>query len=168
MFEHVRRGRLRNEVKGRLLDLAVCGLFLLVGVYMTYSSIVDYKALSAGQVGPGVLPLAIGLTFILTATLAALRLRRPGILIDPSEIPDGSQVLRVIAFMALTLATVLLMPIIGTLVALAVFALVEVAWLERRGLRLGLLTAIILPVALYLLFEAVLGVPLPAGRLGLL
>jgi hypothetical protein len=168
MFKQVRQGRLKNEAKGRLLDLVVCGLFSLAGCYVTYASIVDYNALSGGQVGPGVLPLAIGLTFILTSALAALRLRRPGILIDPDEIPNATQVGRVVALLTLTVAAVLLMPIIGTLVALGLFALVEVAWLERRGLKLGILTALMLPLALYLLFEAVLGVPLPAGRLGLL
>lgn len=168
MHDQARHGQLRDERKARLVDLAVAVLFMLLGLYMAYASVVDYKALSQGQVGPGVLPLAIGLTFVLTSALIMLRLREPGLAVDPAEIPSRIEALRVLALVLLTIVTVLLMPVLGTLAALGLFAFVEVALLERRGFRLGVMTALILPALLYLLFEATLGVPLPAGRLGLL
>jgi hypothetical protein len=104
---------------------------------------------------------------MLTSGLVMLRLRREAAL-EGIEVPSVKEAGRAGALLLLTAVTIVLIPILGTLVSLGLFGFVETAVLERRGWRLGLLTALLIPLLLYLVFEAVLGVPLPAGQIGLL
>jgi hypothetical protein len=157
-----------QERRARILDAAAAVLFLLLGLYVTYASVTEYQAFSEGRVGAGVLPFLVGVTLIITSVLILLRLRH-GLAVEAgAEMPTLREASRAGALLLLTIVTVALMPVLGTLVALAGFGFVEVALLERRGWFLGILTAILIPAVLYFFFEAVLGVPLPRGEIGLL
>lgn len=160
---HAQRRRM-----ARVADLIVGTIFMMLGLYVSFVSISQYQALSRGQVGPGVLPLLIGLTLILTSSLIMLRLHREAAAEADIEMPSLVEASRAGALLVLTVVTVILIPVIGALVALGLFGFVETTFLEKRGWRLGLLTAVLIPALLYVFFEAVLGVPLPAGHIGLL
>lgn len=155
-----------HERRARIADFVVAALFMGIGVYIAYASLTDYQAFG-GRVGPGVLPFMIGITLVLTSALIMLRLRRD-VAVEDADMPDLIEASRAGSLLALTIVTVLLIPILGAIVTLGLFGLIETTILEKRGWKLGLLTAVTIPLLLYTFFDALLGVPLPSGRLGLL
>jgi hypothetical protein len=74
---------------------------------------------------------------------------------------------RVAVVVALFVATIALMPVLGTLVSLFLFILAETRFVEGRNWLLSLSTAILVPLFVFATFEALLDVALPAGVLGL-
>jgi hypothetical protein len=157
-----------QQHRALIADLVVSGLFMLFGLYVVVSSVTEYDLVDRGQVGPGLLPLMIGLTLILTSGLIMLRLRGGPLVEAHTELPNLREAGRALALLVLILVTVIMMPIVGAIVSLGLFGLIETMVLERRGWRLGMLTALLIPALLYVFFEVVLGVPLPRGELGLL
>lgn len=69
-------------------------------------------------------------------------------------------------FCLLLVALILVFPYLGGVLALSVFVLLEMLWVERARLRNALITAVAAFCAIWLLFVHILAVPLPAGLLG--
>ena len=78
-----------------------------------------------------------------------------------------SAALRVAALFTLIVIATAAIPFLGSLTALGLFVLVETLVLEKRGWNLSVATALLIPALLYVFFEALLGVPLPRGVIGL-
>lgn len=157
----------RHRAVGRRADAIVAVLFLLLGCYVTFASIVRYGAFEGGQAGPGVLPFLIGVTLMATSALILLKLLRDAPLRDTLEMPPMSAALRVAALFTLIVIATAAIPFLGSLTALGLFVLVETLVLEKRGWNLSVATALLIPALLYVFFEALLGVPLPRGVIGL-
>lgn len=159
---------LRARSRLAAADAIVSALFLMLGVYIAFASVTRYQAFSQGQVGPGVLPLLIGATMILTSGLVLIRLWRAQAAATDADMPTAPELARVAKLLALMVACVTAMPMVGAIVTLGLFVLVETALIEKRGWLLSVMTAVAIPLLLYVFFEVLLGVPLPAGRIGLL
>lgn len=169
MSDSEETGALRdNAAAARRADAAVAAIFLLLGVYVTYVSLTDLQAFSAGQVGPGVLPFLVGLTLILTSALVLWKTSAGVTLENLDAIPTLREGMRAGGLFVLMVVCSFLIPILGTLVALALFVIVELYVLERRSLTLTLGTTVAIVLLIYVFFEALLGVPLPHGTIGLL
>lgn len=157
-----------QQRRALIADLVVSALFMLLGLYVSVASVTEYDLVDRGQVGPGMLPLVVGLALMVTSAIVMLRLRGGASVETDTELPNLTEAGRALALLILIVVTVVVMPIVGAIVSLGVFGLIETMVLERRGWRLGLLTAVLIPALLYLFFELALGVPLPRGEFGLL
>jgi putative tricarboxylic transport membrane protein len=144
-------------------DGLVCCVFCLLGAYICYSSVMDLQAFSSIQVGSGVIPFLVGALMVLSASAVLFQLRMGRLVAETVEMPTRAEGSRALALLVLTVCTVTIIPLLGMILSLGLFILIELLLLERRGLVLSLATAIILPTGLYLLFQVLLGVPLPAG-----
>ena len=151
----------------RIMDLTVAGLFVLAGVVAIHQVATALPLIHLRQVGPGMLPLGVGCIMVVMGAAIIVQnvLNLTGIreVVMPT-LREGS---RVGAVVALLVATIALMPVIGTLVSLALFILAEIRLVERRSWPVGLATAVLVPLFVYAAFEALLDVQLPAGVLGL-
>ena len=96
--------------------------------------------------------------------ILALALKGDDDLAGPAAEGQGRSVALVFA---LTLVAVLAIPFAGFLVSFAVLLFVLVTWVEREGAKRGLAISVAGVVFTYLIFEAFLKVPLPAGYPGL-
>jgi len=115
-----------------------------------------------GRTGPGAgyFPLRIGLLLIGVAALLALR---QVLAAAPGPFAEAGAMRRVGALLLPTAAFGVAVAPLGAYLPMVVYLL----WMARRGARAGwpiaLLVAIGMPVALFLLFETWLGVPLAKG-----
>lgn len=76
--------------------------------------------------------------------------------------------LATVRIFGLLLAALILIPVIGLLLALTAMVLAIVLWVERKPLVPALLTTAGVFAITYLIFVALLGIPLPEGVLGLI
>lgn len=111
--------------------------------------------------GPGFLPIALGVTFVV---LALVLLLRPGRLPESVLPPDRDGTVRIVVTMVLLAATIALLDRLGFLVAATLMMLGLLLALDRRPIR-DVLLAPLSTVAVYVVFKVWLRVPLPAGVL---
>jgi hypothetical protein len=132
--------------------------------------------LDGGRVGPGLLPMVLGLLLLLLAGVQLLvRLRRLRAGGEAAPAGGGTDVFgrtdaqRVRQLWQVVIAlpvTVLLVPLLGFLPAFGLLVLFVSAVVERRPPLVALLVAAIAVAAGYGVFEEFLDVPLPTGLLG--
>ena len=72
-----------------------------------------------------------------------------------------------LAFLAVMVISILLIPVLGLLGSLALFFLVAATWVERCPVRQGVFIAVLITVSMYLLFK-LMNVSIPSGVFGLL
>jgi putative tricarboxylic transport membrane protein len=82
----------------------------------------------------------------------------------PDEEPEGRSVA---AVFALALVAVLLIPFAGFLISFGLLLFVLVTFVEREGVVRGLVVSLVAVAVTWLLFQRLLGVPLPGGYPGL-
>ena len=151
----------------RRLDLFVAAFFLFLGLLVLEQVWSELPLVRMGQVGPGMLPFGVGCILVaMSLVLVWQNLRGTGT-IPALPMPTLSEGGRVAAVVVMLVLTILLIPVLGTLTTLALFIFLELKGVERRSLPLSAATAVLIPLFIYASFEALLGVPLPAGILGL-
>ena len=137
---------------------------LLASAYYTYVAFVGLSFLTvSGRLGPGFFPRLIGLGLILSCLLCLPQdLRRWRT--DETQSPFWPTVL-VIA--GLSGGLVLLFTLVGGTAAMMAFLLATLSILNRGHPVQNVLIAVLLPLAIYLLFDSWLNASMPEGILSL-
>lgn len=141
---------------------AFTAVVLCLSGFYTYWAFTDLSFLSQmGRLGPGFFPRIIGIGLILAclADLAAELRRRS----DPP--PSSEYVGTVVLLVVLTGLFVFGLNIVGGVAAMIAFLLVTLAVLNRGRPVLNLAIAILLPTAIYLLFDVWLNAAIPRGMI---
>ena len=124
-----------------------------------------------GTLGPGFFPRVIGVALVLVFAVEGFAQWRQSLRSPPPNrrtasgdiASHASTVLR-ITLLAGGLA--LLMPLLGTVTAMALFLFASLRQLSGGRLGHHLVLAVVIPVLVFLIFDAWLKVPLPVGILG--
>ena len=151
----------------RGFDLVVAVFFLLIGLVVLQQVWTELPLMSMRQVGPGMLPFGVGCILVAMSSVLIwqnLRGLGAGSTLTMPTLNEGTRVAAVVVMLILTIA---LAPVLGTLTTLVLFIFLELKLVERRSLMLSTATALLIPLFIYATFEALLGVALPAGMLGL-
>ena len=154
----------QHTVSNRVMELLVSGLFVAASCLVMY----DNWRIGArwGEDGPqaGYFPFYIGIImFIASATTFGTHLmaRHEG----SESFVGRSELVRVVQVLVPTIVYVLLIGYLGLYVASAIFIAFFMAWLGKYPLYKILPVAILIPVALFFMFEVWFLVPLPKGPL---
>jgi hypothetical protein len=159
-------------VKTKAPDLAGSGLLVVLGAVLAFASQTNYELFGeGGRIGPGFMPFFSGLlllVFGVTIGLGAL-VGGPG---DPEEAgvgdrPEAPRYAVGVVF-ALTLAAIVLIPVLGFLVSFGLLIFVLVSFVEREGVLRGLVLGAGAAGLAWLVFVYFLQIPLPTGVLGTL
>ena len=151
----------------RGLDFVVAVFFLVLGLIVLQQVWTELPLMRMRQVGPGMLPFGVG-CILVAMSLVLIWQNLRGLGVSPGlSMPTVGEGTRVAAVVAMLILTILLAPILGTLATLALFIFLELKLVERRSILLSVSTALLIPLFIYATFEALLGVALPAGMLGL-
>jgi hypothetical protein len=144
-----------------------------VGVFAAVSGIHYGLRDDAGAAGPGMLPSASGAVIAVLSVLLAWRTLRANHAVSQAddagparsesadEQPDKAT--RPWTVVAVTACAMLLVPVTGLLIALGVLIFAITAVVERQRPVIALTASAATVVVLYLIFDRLLGVPLPHG-----
>lgn len=121
-----------------------------------------FRGLAVDIVGPAAYPLLIGgLMAALAAILLIQSVRAPA-----SPPPDSGRHTRPLVFGLALTAYVLTFEWLGFVVSTVIFLAFSYRWLGERHLLKGMLVAVLITVALWLVFVRALDVTLPSGIIG--
>ena len=155
-----------NARLNRALEIAVAAAFILVGLVILRQVWVRLPLFDFGQVGPGLLPAIVAVVLIaLGAAVIVAQLSETGVH-RVRVMPTGPGAARVLTIIAMFVVTIVVTPYLGMLTTLGLFVLVETWLIERRPFGVCIAAALMFPLFVYLTFDALLGVGLPAGVLG--
>jgi putative tricarboxylic transport membrane protein len=146
------------------MRLAFTATILCLAVFYTYWAFAELSFLSsAGRLGPGFFPRIIGVALIgvcLFTIVGDLKERQDG-----GEISSFWRITLVVA--VLSGLFVLSLEILGGLLAMIAYMLVTLSVLNRGKLLQNAAVSIVLPVALFLMFDVWLNAAIPQDALGL-
>jgi putative tricarboxylic transport membrane protein len=141
---------------------AFTAVILCLSAFYTYWAFTDLNFLSQmGRLGPGFFPRIIGIGLVLACLVdLAVELRRRS---DP---PLASEYVgTVVLLVVLTGLFVLGLNVVGGIAAMIAFLLVTLTVLNRGRLIQNLAIAILLPTAIYFLFDVWLNASIPRGMI---
>lgn len=166
----VSEGRSRRP-SGRSLFLAV--VLLVVAVYTQMAFGLEWRTV-AGRIGPGFFPRVVGV-LALVITLWALVDSVRGRAVDDEDLVGaeeeagaadlGRHPQPMIVVIVASVGLLLVFTTLGAIVASALFLAGTLLYLNRPRPWLDLAVAIVLPIAVYLLFQSLLNAGLPNGVL---
>jgi putative tricarboxylic transport membrane protein len=135
---------------------------LCLSAFYTYWAFTDLSFLSTtGRLGPGFFPRIVGVGLIVTCLVdLALELRRRSEPVPPTEYAAT-----VVLLVALTGLFVLALNIVGGYAAMVAFLLVTLSVLNRGRHLQNVAIALVMPTAVYLLFDVWLNAAVPRGVL---
>ena len=141
---------------------AFTAVILCLSVLYTYWAFTDLNFLSQmGRLGPGFFPRIIGVCLTLACLVdLAIELSRRS-----EPLPRSEYVGTVVLLVVLTGLFVFSLNIVGGVVAMAAFLLVTLTVLNRGRLIQNLAIAILLPTAIYFLFDVWLNAAIPQGMI---
>lgn len=143
----------------RVFGLALAVICLVVIVDLRSASFLVFWD-EAGP-GPAWLPLCLALILlILSLPLILSRTRTKASQLAAS--PSGTA-----KYILLVLALAAAFPVVGGLLSMGIFVVVEMLWVERQGWLTSLVAGLISVAIVQLVFASLLGVPLPTGPLGI-
>jgi putative tricarboxylic transport membrane protein len=145
------------------MRVAFTAAVLCVAVLYTYWAFAELSFLSsAGRLGPGFFPRAIGLALIVACllTLAGDLRKREGVAVS-----SYWRITLLVA--ALSGAFILILIVLGGPLAMVVYMLATLSALNRGKILQNIAVSIALPIALFLLFDVWLNASMPPGVLGL-
>lgn len=143
----------------------VFALVLLAGaVFYTYIAFADLSFLTrTGRLGPGFFPRVIGVTAIVVCLLIVLDEMRRGR--DPGG--DNSRWRDAVALILLGLLYAVLMRLFGGFVATVIFLGLALTVVNPGRLVTNGLVAVLVPIAVYLLFDRLLNASMPPALFSL-
>ena len=154
----------QNTISNRTMELIVAGLFIAASILVMY----DNWRIGArwAEDGPqaGYFPFYIGaIMFIASAVTFTMNFLAPSG--ASSNFVDRNQLKQVLSVLIPTMLFVALIGLLGIYVASAIFITFFMWWLGKYPLYKILPIAILVPVALFFMFEVWFLVPLPKGPL---
>ncbi|MGH3097647.1 MAG: tripartite tricarboxylate transporter TctB family protein [Streptosporangiales bacterium] len=152
------RARVRSIWLACLLAVAVPYTVLAFGM--------EWRTV-AGRMGPGFFPRLIGLGLSITLAIALARSLRQG---DGGEGEGDGNATYVRALLVMLGATALyavVFEVVGALVASVIYMVTVLAAINPRRWVMNVSIGVLLPLALYLMFQTWLNAGLPAGVLGI-
>lgn len=148
----------------RVAETAAALVVVVAGVLFAVLSSQYAYTVQFGRPGPGFWPLwtsmVLAVAGVVIAVQALCRPPRDPAAGDPAGELDRRRPLLV---MAALLALVAFIQVLGFLIAAVAFVFVVLRLVERVSLPRSLLAAVIIPVALFVVFDSWLQVPLPLG-----
>lgn len=148
----------------RLANRITSILLFLFGIYVLVEAL-KFDYMVEGTPGPGFLPFWVGLSISLLALipLAKTFTQFASKLVNPFQKGDFKNFFIVIGS---SIGVILITPLTGLLTALGLMVGVICKLLGTKSWKMVIGLTIVTPVALYLIFDVILGVPLPKGILG--
>jgi putative tricarboxylic transport membrane protein len=144
------------------------GVVIVVMAGYTYLAMGMEWRTEAGRIGAGFFPRVVGFATLALCIVAAVQSLRPARATDKDEDEDEDVALyprMLLAFVGAGVLFLLALLPLGAIIASALF-LFATLWFLNRGRLVGnLAVAVLLPIALYLLFQIVLNAGLPSGIL---
>lgn len=138
-------------------------LFLLVllagGVFYSYIAFTDLSFMTrTGRLGPGFFPRIIGVSIMFISIWAIVDEKRKG------TVPDAPNDWRDVALLiAIALFYAVMLKILGGFLATVVFLLLALSLLNRGRHMQNAIISLLLPGAVYLLFDVALNASMPPG-----
>lgn len=140
------------------------GIFIALGL-ITIMLSMQYTYMDKFTPGPGLFPFWLG---VILAFLGAVMFLSGFRTATPSVRKVGLPRLRSLLPFAILVLLVATMSLLGALISIAIFTMILVRTVHRKTSWLSTIsTGLLLSVACYVLFERLLGVPLPKGFLGI-
>jgi putative tricarboxylic transport membrane protein len=144
------------------MRIAFTVVVLCLSAFYTYWAFTNLNFLSQmGRLGPGFFPRIIGIGLI-AACLVDLAVELRSRSAPP---PSSEYVGTVVVLVALTGLFVLALNIVGGVAAMVAFLLVTLTFLNRGRPLQNVLIAVLLPTAIYFLFDVWLNAAIPRGVL---
>ncbi len=150
---------------GPFMKVAFLVAILCIALLYTYSAFTDLTFLTvSGRLGPGFFPRIIGGLLVAAClyNLVVARRAEP----DGGEVSNGDWRVAIGIF-ALSAAFVALLEVVGGLLAMVLFLLAALFILNRGRLVQNLAISLLLPAAVYLMFDVWLKASMPRGLIPL-
>jgi putative tricarboxylic transport membrane protein len=160
---------LRLKAMGtRRTGRAIAGLIGLVGFVGYLQMALDMPSGSTGNPGPGLWPTMVGYFGVAMSIMLVLE----ALLMANStegniEFPRQEVLRRVLGFLGLSLAYILVVPVLGQLVASTLFFTVIIKLLSKKNWLIALFFGALSAVLIWAFFTQALSLRLPAGVLGI-
>lgn len=146
-------------------------LVVLAG-YLNMAFALEWRT-QAGRIGPGFFPRIIGCLGVVITVGAVLQSLRPGVgdedegfeEEDQGEGDLGRHPLPVVLTVAASALFLVTLNTLGAIISGAVFLFAMLWLLNREHLRANAIVSVVVPLALYLLFQTALNAGLPGGLL---
>jgi putative tricarboxylic transport membrane protein len=150
----------------RLVDIVAGAVLIALSIVVIPESLA-LQFYSEGVPGPGFFPTLLAITLVVSgALLIASRLTKPANAFPEFERPSRSQAQRSLGVWMALLAAAVLVNVLGFLASMVVLVAVLLLGVERRRGLSTIVTIVVTPLLAYLLFGALLQVPLPSGVFG--
>lgn len=143
----------------RVIGLALAIVSLVVIIDLRNASHLVFWD-SSGP-GPSWLPFTLAV-ILLILSLPLIFSRSRTQLAHLGASPSGT-----VKYIILVLALAWAFPIIGGLLSMGLFVVIEMLWIERQRWTISLIAAAICMVIVWAVFVSLLGIPLPVGPLGI-
>jgi len=132
--------------------------------FLVFWGIASLSAAEVGSMGPATFPMVLAVSLSILVILYWIQSRGEAAapLFEKGKGPDA---LRALALVFLAFGAAYLWESLGAPVILLMLSLVELKWIEGFGWKRALAVGVVLPVGTWLVFTALLGVPLPLGLL---
>jgi hypothetical protein len=157
-------GENQATITTRGMELVVAGFFMLVAALVMYDSAHVGNGWASDGPEAGYFPFYVGLImFLASAGTFAINLlsKKP----DLSNFVERSSLMLVLKVLAPTFVYLVVMYFIGIYVASALYIGLFMMWLGKYSLAKTVPIAVLIPLALFWLFEIAFLIPLPKGPL---
>ena len=148
--------------RGRMI-LGAVSLMISVGYLM---EAVGMPRGSAGQPGPGLWPVAVGIAWIVISVLVVAEAALSSEVSGEVEIPTGQERRNVLLFLAATLGFVVLLPLLGQYIAASLYAVAVIKLLSPLTWLRAAAYGVLLGAGLSWAFIGILQIRLPVGIFG--
>ena len=151
-----------HTVSTRTVEIVVSGLFVILALVIMYDNWRIGARWASDGPEAGYFPFYIGLIMLVTST-GTLLINLFAKSADRSNFVERSQLKQVLQVLIPTAGFVFLIWLIGIYFAAAIFITFFMWWLGKYPIHRILPIAILVPLALFLMFEVYFLVPLPKG-----
>ncbi|MPZ60509.1 MAG: hypothetical protein GEU93_04270 [Propionibacteriales bacterium] len=150
----------------READAVSGGILAVFGVFVLFQSL-QLRFYIEGVPGPGFFPALLGIALMVTGVaLVVTRLRTPRGTAEEFRLPGRHEAMRSLGLWVAVMAAALLVGSLGFLLTMFLLVAVILFVIERRRGLSSVITAIAVPLLVWLLFAELLQVRLPAGPFG--
>jgi hypothetical protein len=121
---------------------------------------------TAEHPGPGLWPIAVGVAWIVISILVIAEAAVSSEVAGEIELPTGSERRNVLIFLAVTVAFVVLLPVLGQYIAASVYAVAIIKLLSSLSWARAVAYGVVLGAGISFAFITILQIRLPVGLFG--